>query len=112
MQKRRLNSVEAKLKNAIRLTTNELKNDVISLSDEITLEVIMDGNTFLAGSADMRMTVGGTGEEIGTAGIGGVQAAAKEEVAAALQAEITALSSHIYPFLSDSAKEKISAGLE
>lgn len=111
MRMQRLNSVEAKLKNAIRLTTNEQKNDVIGLSDEISLEVIMDGNTFLAGGADVSMTVGEDGMEISAAGMDSAQAAADEEIAAALQAEIAELSARIYSFLSNSAKEKISNGL-
>lgn len=111
MRMQRLNSVEAKLKNAIRLTTNEQKNDVIGLSDEISLEVIMDGNTVLAGGADVSMTIGEAGMEISAAGMDGAQAAADEEIAAALQAEIAELSARIYSFLSNSAKEKISDGL-
>lgn len=54
----RLNDASAEIQNVIRLTTRET-DDVIELTDEITFDVTLDSNAFLAGSADVRMRVGG-----------------------------------------------------
>jgi len=60
----RLNDAAAEMKHAIRLTTTEADNAPIELTDEITLDVTMDGNAFLAGSADVHMRVGGEAAQI------------------------------------------------
>ena len=54
----RLNDASAEIQNVIRLTTRET-DDAIEMTDAITFDVTLDSNTFLAGSADVRMRVGG-----------------------------------------------------
>lgn len=55
----RLNSVAAETKNTIRLTTHESGDEVLSLTDAMEIEVTLDENAFLAGSADVSVRVGG-----------------------------------------------------
>ena len=55
----RLNSVAAETKNMIRLTTHERGDETLSLTDAMELEVTLDENVFLAGSADVTVHVGG-----------------------------------------------------
>lgn len=55
----RLNSVAAETKNTIRLTTHESGDETLSLTDAMELEVTLDENVFLAGSADVTVHVGG-----------------------------------------------------
>ena len=55
----RLNSVAAETKNTIRLTTHESGDETLSLTDAMELEVMLDENVFLAGSADVTVHVGG-----------------------------------------------------
>ena len=55
----RLNSVSAQTKNTIRMTTHERGDEALSLTDAIEVEMTLDENTFLAGSADVTVCVGG-----------------------------------------------------
>ena len=55
----RLNSVAAETKNTIRLTKHESGDEALSLTDAMELEVTLDENVFLAGSADVTVHVGG-----------------------------------------------------
>ena len=55
----RLNDAAAEMKHVIRLTTTEAPQAPIELTDEITLDVTLDGNVFLRGSADVRICAGG-----------------------------------------------------
>ena len=59
----RLNDAAAEVKNVIRLTTAETDDAPIELTDEITFDVTLDSNTFLRGSADVRLCVGGETEQ-------------------------------------------------
>ena len=54
----RLNEADIKLRNVIRLKTHEAGDEVISLTDDMTLEAVMDDNTFLTAGADLRMEIG------------------------------------------------------
>lgn len=105
----RLNTVEGKLRNKISLTTNETANDVIALRDDVTLELIMDGNTCIAASADARLQMGGGVEAIPTPA--DAKAATAEEIADAAEREIQSLAAALYPYLSEDAKEKAAGGL-
>jgi len=60
----RLNDAAAEMKHVIRLTTKETAQTSIELTDAITLDVTLDGNAFLRGSADVRMCVGGEEPEM------------------------------------------------
>ena len=59
----RLNDAAAEMKHTIRLTTTEAEDAPIELTDEITLDVKLDSNTFLSGSADVYMRAGGEAAE-------------------------------------------------
>ncbi|MBQ8620388.1 MAG: hypothetical protein IJ418_23160 [Clostridia bacterium] len=54
----RLNDMAAETKHVIRLTTAEAVQEPIEMTDEITLSVTMDSNTFLSGSAEVRLSMG------------------------------------------------------
>ena len=54
----RLNDVAAEVKNVIRLTTHETADDVIELTDEISVDITLDSNAFLTAGAEVTMRVG------------------------------------------------------
>jgi len=54
----RLNDVAAEVKNVIRLTTHEAGDDMIALTDEISVDVTLDSNAFLTAGAEVTMRVG------------------------------------------------------
>lgn len=95
----RLNSVDAEMKNAIRLTTHESGDEMIELTDEVTLEIKLDENTFLAGSADVAVRVGGAVQR---------PALAQEEITP--EAAQT-LAGRLYPQLDEDTKAAIRKGL-
>lgn len=98
LRMKRLNAIEGELRNVIRLTTTEAGSDVIDLTDEITMELVMDSNTVLAGGADVRMRIGGEAPQIADA-------------APAQQADIERLAGEIYQQLDEDARALISEGL-
>ena len=59
----RLNDAAAEIKNVIRLTTRETDN-VLEMTDEITFDVTMDSNAFLAGGADVTLRAGGQAADV------------------------------------------------
>lgn len=95
----RLNRVDAEMKNVIRLTTHERGDDAIELTDAIELEVTLDENAFLAGSADVTVCVGG-----------GVQrpALTQQEITAGA---VRTLAKRLYPQLEEDTKAAIRKGL-
>ena len=94
----RLNDVAAETKHVLRLTSAEADEEM-ELTDEITLSVTMDSNTFLAGSANVRMHVGG--EEI----------AMPEKTQAMDEASAKALAKALYRNLDEKTKKSLSEGL-
>lgn len=98
LRMQRLNAIEGKTHNVITLSTKETENDAVALDDEITLEIKMDSNTVLAGSANARMTVGGDAPVIADA----------EPVT---QEEIERLSGEIYRQLDENTRALISKDL-
>ncbi|MBR4038735.1 MAG: hypothetical protein IKJ11_01400 [Clostridia bacterium] len=54
----RLNDASAEIRNVISLTT-KAPDEAIEISDEITFDVTLDGQAFLAGSADVTLRAGG-----------------------------------------------------
>ena len=92
----RLNQIEAEMKNVLRLTTQESGNARIELTDEITADVKMDSNTFLAGGMQVSAVIGGEAPQLAT-----------------LMPETTeALSAKIYRQLDDKTRGKIAEGLK
>ncbi|MBE5800152.1 MAG: hypothetical protein E7321_09435 [Clostridiales bacterium] len=95
----RLNDAAAEMKHVIRLTTHESGDEEIALSDEITLDVTLDSNTFLSGSADVSMRVGGEA------------AAAPQDVQEMDEASAKALAKEIYRTLDPKTLDTIHEGL-
>ena len=94
----RLNDVAAEMKHVLRLTSAETDEE-LELADEITLSVTMDSNTFLAGSANVRIHVGGE------------EAAMPEETQAMDEASAKALAKALYRGLDEKTKDSLSEGL-
>ncbi len=95
----RLNDVAAEVKNVIRMTTHESGDETLSLSDEITFEVVLDSNTFLAGSADVKLRAGGEKTQV------------FPEAEQISETSAKALAQKIYMQLGEKAKENIQNGL-
>lgn len=94
----RLNDIAAETKHVIRLTT-DAADAPIELDDEITLDVTMDSNTFLAGSASLQMCIGG--EEKMPA----------QNLRAMDEASAKALAEKLYRTLDEKTKNTLEAGL-
>lgn len=109
----RLNDVSATLKNVISIKTGEETAVPVELSDDVTLEVVMDSNTFLNGGAKLRVSVGGEAADIAAVPEDGetTEFASAQELAEAAGEAVQALSAKLYARLSESAREKLTQGL-
>lgn len=105
----RLNTIEGEVRNKISLTTNETANDVIVLGDDVTVKLVMDGNTCVAASADIKMQMGGEAPAIALPE--DVRTADEDGIASAVDREIRQLAAALYPHLSEDAREKAANGL-
>ena len=108
LRMQRLNDISAKLHFVLGLTTQEAGDAVIGVSDDATLSIVLDGNTFLDCAADMTFSAGGecAQEEAQTA-----QPAPQEQLEGALREAVVSLARALYPTLSESAKNKAESGL-
>lgn len=95
----RLNDAAAEMKHVIRLTTTETADAPIELTDAITLDVTLDGNAFLRGSADVCVRAGGEDVEMPQNLRAMDEAAAKE------------LAKKIYRTLDEKTKNTLEEGL-
>ena len=95
----RLNDAAAEMKHVIRLTTTETADAPIELTDAITLDVTLDGNAFLRGSADVCVRAGGEDVEMPQNLQAMDEAAAKE------------LAKKIYRTLDEKTKNTLEEGL-
>ena len=95
----RLNDAAAQMKHSIRLTTTETPGEPIELRDEITLDVTMDGNAFLAASADVTMRAGGEAMQAG------------EDLRAMDEASAKALAKKLYRTLDEKYQNSLEEGL-
>ncbi len=95
----RLNDAAAEMKHVIRLTTTETENAPIELTDEITLDVTLDSNTFLSGRADVRMLFGGKAQQI------------PENLQEMDESSAKALAKGIYRLLDEKTKNNLEEGL-
>jgi len=102
----RLNKANVALRNTIRMTTHEAGDEVISLTDAVTLDAEMDGNTFLAAKADVRMEIGGDALEWASVS----NEESQLDSAASFAAE--ELSAAVYRTLDEKEKAKAQKGLE
>ena len=95
----RLNDAAAEMKHTIRLTTTEAQQSPIELTDEITLDVTLDSNTFLRAGADVRMNVGGEMPDM------------LHNLQAMDEASAKALAKEIYRTLDDETRNTLEEGL-
>lgn len=105
----RLNQVDGTMKNVITLKTAAAGSDVCTLHDELTLELLMDSNTVLAGGASIDVQVGGG--ERGMAQRLMQAEPAQGSAGDAVSEAVQALSQKIYPMLDEDTQEKIEKGL-
>ena len=104
----RLNDLSVTLKGVTTLTTAEAGDDVIALSEDVSLKAVFDGNTYLDVSTDAQVRVGGEGEPLAwTAEDAKLQA----ELAPALDDAAEKMAKALYAQLEDKAKKKIENGL-
>ncbi len=104
----RMNKAEAKTRHEICLTTADAGNDVLDLTDAMTLSVVMDENTVLDAAADANITIG---REIAIPEIL-LPAADGRTLDSALKRAAQDIAKKLYAQLGERAKEKITDGLE
>ena len=104
----RLNQVDAVNKNILRITTTDGRDDALSFTDEMSLKIEMDGNTFLEGGMKLSVTVGGEAPEAVGAE---AQPADGQTVQAAFDSAVRALSTRLYAQLGEKTKQAIADGL-
>lgn len=121
----RLNAVEGKLKQTLRLTTAEGDGaeSVYAITDDVTADIQMDSNTFLKGSAALTIAVDGNAKAVSVAADGmrtGVATGGEADeprqdggadIAGAMQRAVEKLASSLYAQLGESTREKIEKGL-
>lgn len=115
----RLNEVEGKIKQTLRLTTREEDGpeSVYALTDDVTTDIQMDGNTFLAGSLALSIAVDGgvqTGTDRAEATAGEAterQWADAGDIADAARRAARELAARLTAQLDENAWEKIEKGL-
>lgn len=95
----RLNDAAAEMKHTIRLTTTEAEYAPIELTDEITLDVTLDGNAFLRAGADVHIRAGGEMAEVPLS------------LQAMDEASAKALAREIYRTLDDETQNTLEEGL-
>ena len=95
----RLNDIAAETKHVIRLSSAEA-DEAMELTDEITISVTMDSNSFLSAGADVRMQVGGE------------KPAMPEQIEMMGEEPAKALAKQLYRSLDEKTKESLSAGLQ
>ena len=104
----RLNQVDVVNKNILRITTTEDESDTQSFTDEMSLKIDMDSNTFLEGGMKLSVTVGGEAPKaVGT----DARPADGQEVQAAFDSAIQTLSARLYAQLDEKTKQAIADGL-
>lgn len=104
----RLNQVDAVNKNILRITTTDGGDDALSFTDEMSLKIEMDGNTFLEGGMKLSVTVGGEAPKAVGAE---AQPADGQTVQAAFDSAVRALSTRLYAQLGEKTKQAIVDGL-
>lgn len=104
----RLNQVDAVNKNILRITTTDGGDDALNFTDDMSLKIEMDGNTFLEGGMKLSVTVGGEAPEAVGAE---AQPADGQTVQAAFDSAVRALSTRLYAQLGEKTKQAIADGL-
>ena len=104
----RLNDLNLKLRQTITMTTLEAGGP-LELGDSVTLDFKMDGNTVAAGSAQLRLGIGG--EQAPAAERAGTVQGGAQELSAALRQAVQTLTGRIWAQLSEADKNRITNGL-
>ncbi len=104
----RLNQVDAVNKNILRITTTDGGDDALNFTDDMSLKIETDGNTFLEGGMKLSVTVGGEAPEAVGAE---AQPADGQTVQAAFDSAVRALSARLYAQLGEKTKQAIADGL-
>ena len=101
----RLNKADVKLRNVIGITTHEAGDEILRVTDAMTIEAVMDENTFLKAGADFDMEIGGT--------IDHVQAPAGDGMTPeeAMGEAVRGMASSVYPLLDANSRKKAENGL-
>lgn len=115
----RLNEVEGKVRQTLRLTTAEGDGprSAYALTDDVTADIQMDGNTFLKGSLALSVAVDGgeqtaAGTAVATAGEANArQWADADDIADAARRAVRRLAASLTAQMDESAWEKIEKGL-
>ena len=104
----RLNDFSLKLRNAISVTTWAVDRPP-TLTDSVTLDFKMDGNTFAAGSAQLSVAVGG--KEPADVAAEQVREADGAELLQAVQQAVREMAAKIWAQLDEQDRGKITSGL-
>ncbi len=108
----RLNDVNVKLRQVFRLTTHDAGDDVIVLTDDLTLEAVMNDQTFLVAGADVRMEIGSeAAEQAQETGAAATPDEAGQSADALMAQAARDLAKAVYPLLDEQATEKAVKGL-
>ena len=105
----RLNDASAKLRCEMTVKSQETADQPVSVGEETSLLVKLDGNTFLDVSAQGDARIGGEAETIALVG---APVSTREEIEAALGEAAVRMASAVYPQLDQSARKKAEDGLE
>lgn len=104
----RLNDLSIKLKTVTNLTTAEAGDEVIALSEDLSLTAVFDGNTYLDVSADADVRVGGEGE---APSLADADVQPQEALAPALKGAAAKMAKAIYAQLEEKTRSKVESGL-
>lgn len=105
----RLNDANAKLRCEMTVKSQEAAAAPVWITEESTLSVAFDGNTFLDVSADTNVQIGGKTK---LPALSGVPISAKEEIVAAFETAAERIAKLVYPQLGREAMSKAEKGLE
>lgn len=103
----RLNDVDVSSRSVMRVTS--LDGQAKGYTDESTLSITMDGNVFLAGGMNLRVS---TRDALPDAETDATDAMPAGEIRDAINTAVGTLSERIYPLLPQGAKDKILDGLK
>lgn len=104
----RLNDLSVTMKTVTTLTTAEAGDDVIALSEDLSLKAVFDGNTYLDVSTDAQMRVGGECEWLP---VEAEDAKPQTELVPALEDAAAKMAKALYAQIEDKVKKKIENGL-
>lgn len=105
----RLNDLNLKLRQAISMTTREADEALPTLTDSVTLDFKMDGNTLAAGSAQLSVRLGG--ESLVAREKAQVREAEPQALSEAAQEAVLGIARRLWAQLDEADRKKITSGL-